>query len=93
MKQNTTSPIFQEMLPQGIWYEHDRKRFRIRLYHKGKCIFLRYEKTLEAALKALEEGKQFREEHAINISPIADDVGEVTKLTNLLKRFSSKPAS
>lgn len=81
------------MLPQGIWYEHDRKRFRIRLYHKGKCVFLRYEKTLEGALQALENGKIFREEHAANVNCVPHELGNIEKLTGLLKKYSNKPAS
>lgn len=44
-------------LPRGVWYEADRKRYRVRLYHNNVCYHAGYYRTLDAAIKAYESLK------------------------------------
>lgn len=89
---NNDSLIFQEMLPKGIWFEAKRNRFRIRLYHKGVTVFLKYEKTLARAIETLKRAKDIRVEHVLNCNKEPScATSEVISLTNLLKTQLSKP--
>jgi hypothetical protein len=43
-----------EDLPRGIWYELERRRYRIRIYRNQIVKHLSYHKTLEEAERTLE---------------------------------------
>lgn len=45
-----------EKLPRGIWFDAEKTRYRVRRYRNGKP-YLRYRRTLEAALQVFEELK------------------------------------
>lgn len=48
--------------PRGIWYEPDRKRWRVRIYVRSRVVYLRYYDTLEEALKGYEEARKRQKE-------------------------------
>lgn len=43
------------LLPRGMTYDPDRKRFRIRLYAGDTVVWLSYQTTLDAALADYDE--------------------------------------
>lgn len=43
-----------EKLPRGIWFDGEKNRYRVRKYRNGKS-YLRYRRTLDAALKVFDE--------------------------------------
>jgi AP2 domain len=43
----------QHDLPQGVWFEPERNRFRVRLY-RGRHVWLKY-------FRSVEEAKQYRD--------------------------------
>ena len=45
-------------IEQGVWYEPARGRYRVRLYHKGRVVYLSYHTTEEEALEALQEARE-----------------------------------
>lgn len=44
-----------EILPRGIWYEKEKKRYRVRRYHNKVAYLKGYYRTLSEAKNALEE--------------------------------------
>lgn len=67
MQNQDTTP-----LPAGIWFEPDRNRYRIRLYHRRKVIYLDYCTCREAALVSLAIGRQRRAQARMKQPPRAD---------------------
>lgn len=45
-------------LPRGIYYEHARQRYRVRLYKRGQPVYLSYHPTLEQAIDALSAARE-----------------------------------
>jgi hypothetical protein len=43
-----------EKLPRGIWFDEEKKRYRVRRYRNGKP-YLRYRRTKEAAIAAYDD--------------------------------------
>lgn len=73
-----------EKLPRGIWYDEAKRRYRVRRYRNGKP-YLRYRRSLEAALAAYDElteelskiPKMSREELRRGVVPKASFAGLV----------------
>lgn len=49
------------MIPQGLWFEAGRRRWRVRLYKDNRVIHLSYHRTEAAALAALIEAQALQQ--------------------------------
>ncbi len=45
---------------KGLFYDCERKRFRVRLYHDKQVFWLSYHKEQEVAIDTLEKAKKLR---------------------------------
>ena len=48
---------FKTLIPKGIYYEAQKKRWRVRLYKEGNVVFLKYYKKYDLAFAAYDGAK------------------------------------
>ena len=58
-----------EPLPRGIFYERERKRFRVRLYRRSHVVWRSYHFQLDEALKALSSALEVQSAWTPTIEP------------------------
>lgn len=64
MKKSTTMLHKNSTLPKGVYYEKNRKRYRIRLHYKQKIVWLTYHKRKHEALQTINIAKAHQEKIA-----------------------------
>lgn len=74
-------------LQKGIYYEHNRKRYRVRVYKFSRVTHCSYHKTLEAAEAALETALRRRD----SVQPPKQKTAAVVTTKNLLGDLVARP--
>lgn len=79
----------------GIWYEVTRKRYRVRLYHKGKVVWLTYHPTLKEAMSALADAREYKKNYALKPKLKSDSKssGEIVSTLSSLMNLDRKTYS
>ena len=50
------------MLPRGMWYDVEKRKFRVRLYRNRRPLHGGYHDEIECAIRSLVELESFREQ-------------------------------
>lgn len=77
--------------PRGLWYEAPRKRWRVRLYKRGRLYHLSYHTTYKDALAALQAARRHKPEDQPLFHPFANQPTTTKNLIQALRKSTRKP--